>query len=68
MNSTEIDDKNTFVISSDQIVKLSDFGGGGIARLVYDGKELAILDRADVVKIARSELTTRFIEFSEVDW
>jgi len=47
---------------------LSDFGGGGIARLVCDGKESAILDRADVVKIARSELTTRFIEFSEVDW
>ncbi len=68
MNSTEIDDKNTFVISSDQMVQFSDCGGGGIARLVYDGKELAILDRADVVRIARSELTTRFIEFSEVDW
>jgi NAD+ kinase len=67
MGPTEIDNQNAFVISSDDTVEISNVTDNK-ARLVADGKQIGILRGIDRVKIEKSSLATRFIEFGDVDW
>lgn len=67
MGPTEIDNQNTYIISSGDDVEISGVTDNA-ARLVADGKQLGILRGIDRVKIEKSRLTTLFVEFGTVDW